>query len=237
MRKHAQAQGRAQGALYVHDHGGTLTFGGSMERLTAASAEEAAATYAEHGVAVWPGFFGPGQMAAISEAFREVVEGEAIGPVLDGNPRLQVDRRVDGSAMVRMVEPFLDLTPQLQELVDAPLRALAEKILGEPVALFEDKLNCKQSHGGSAFGWVRATPPPSSAPLAHHPPPSPGPPTTHPTREHRPPPHRCIRTAEQGWPSCLTQCRCSTRISRTGSHSPLSYSPSSCASTTPRSRM
>ena len=56
-------------------------------------------------------------MAAISDAFREVGEGEAIGPVLDGNPRLQVDRRVDGTAMVRMVEPFLDLTPRLQELV------------------------------------------------------------------------------------------------------------------------
>ena len=144
-----------------------------MEWLTAASAEEAAAIYAEHGVAVWPSFFSAAQMAAISDAFREVVEGEAIGPVLDGNPRLQVDRRVDGTAMVRMVEPFLDLTPRLQELVDAPLRSLAAQLLGEPVALFEDKLNCKQSHGGSAFGWVRATPPPPSAPLARHPPPPP----------------------------------------------------------------
>ena len=33
------------------------------------------------------------------------------------------------------------------------MQALAAEILGEPVALFEDKLNCKQSHGGSAFGW------------------------------------------------------------------------------------
>jgi len=75
------------------------------------------------------------------------------GPIVNGNPRLEIEPETyHGKLVVRKIEPIIDVVPVLKALADdVRLMAPAYQIFGEPAILFEDKLNYKPPHVGSAY--------------------------------------------------------------------------------------
>lgn len=75
------------------------------------------------------------------------------GPIVNGNPRLEIEPETHhGKLVVRKIEPVIDVVPVLKALAnDTRLIALVAQIFGEPAILFEDKLNYKPPHVGSAY--------------------------------------------------------------------------------------
>ena len=114
--------------------------------LTPAQVEQ----YDRDGFLLLPDFLDEGEVEALRRAADEVVA--RVGPLVPGNPRVQVDRLGDRVG-IRQAWPVLDLSPALARW------AREERILGlfrslfggvEPV-LFEDKLNFKHPGVGSPF--------------------------------------------------------------------------------------
>lgn len=140
------------------------TSASTLSSITASQLHEAASIYRHHGVVVLKEFFKSSEMVDIVKAFHELMNDTRLGPLLPDNPRLQLDNKKDESGpksiqqeqsrkVLRKIEPFLDLSPALDTLVRYPVQNLVAHILQEPVSLFEDKANCKQANGGSAFPW------------------------------------------------------------------------------------
>ena len=121
------------------------------QRRTAWYARDAARIFNTNGCVVIPNFFRP-DVADVRSAYTALIDEPRLGRLVPDNPRLQLDM-AGGNNVIRKVEPFLDLSPELDRLVRAPVQDLVSSLLGEPVALFEDKANCKQARGGSAFPW------------------------------------------------------------------------------------
>ena len=76
-----------------------------------------------------------------------------VSPLEPGKPRLQIEPEKDnGAYCLRMVEPLVDLSPVFAELAQDPrVIGPVQRIFGENVLLFEDKLNYKPPRTGSPY--------------------------------------------------------------------------------------
>jgi phytanoyl-CoA hydroxylase len=107
--------------------------------------------YHENGFVVTEPIFGEPDLVRLRNAADELLAKS--GPIVRENPRLEIEpETLNGELIVRKIEPIIDVVPALRALVyDRRLTAPAAQILGEPVILFEDKLNYKPPHVGSAY--------------------------------------------------------------------------------------
>ncbi|MCH8295481.1 phytanoyl-CoA dioxygenase family protein [Candidatus Poribacteria bacterium] len=109
------------------------------------------AFYDENGFLIVDPVFDEDELVALREAADELLKKS--GPIIRGNPRLEIEPEMqDGELIVRKIEPIIDVVPALYTLThDERLTTPAAQIFGEPVVLFEDKLNYKPPHVGSAY--------------------------------------------------------------------------------------
>jgi ectoine hydroxylase-related dioxygenase (phytanoyl-CoA dioxygenase family) len=109
------------------------------------------AFYEENGFVVIEPVFSEAELIALREAADQLLAQS--GPVVAENRRLQIEEEThDGKPVVRKIEPINDLVPAFAELAADPrMTAAAAQLLGEPVFLFEDKLNYKPPYIGSAY--------------------------------------------------------------------------------------
>lgn len=121
--------------------------------------EQLAATYTKQGYAVIPGVLSEAELAEFRKESDRLVALCSADP--EAHPRrLQwevdylADQERQGMAgVIRKIEPLIDLSPAFARLAEHPtIAGAAEAALGEPVVLFEDKLNLKLP-GGSGFPW------------------------------------------------------------------------------------
>ena len=106
--------------------------------------------YDRDGFFVLPGFLDEEELESLRRAADEVVS--RVGPLVPGNPRVQVDRLGD-RAGIRQAWPVIDLSPTLARWTrEERVLGLFRRLFGEeePV-LFEDKLNFKHPGVGSPF--------------------------------------------------------------------------------------
>ncbi len=129
--------------------------------------------YRESGFFVRPGALGPGDLAPLRAAVEAIHARvvEAAGRVAAAPVERIDDRRYqsllgstvkwewrEGAPEIRSMEPFLHLDARLEGLVDdVRLAGPARELLGEPLALFTDKLNFKRPRG-APFPWHQDTP-------------------------------------------------------------------------------
>jgi len=109
------------------------------------------AFYHENGFLVVEDVFAEDELAELRKAADELLTKS--GPIVRGNPRLEIEPETqDGKLVVRKIEPIIDVIPAFRTLAnDERLTAPAAQIFGEPAILFEDKLNYKPPHVGSAY--------------------------------------------------------------------------------------
>ena len=107
--------------------------------------------YHENGFVVLGPLFDEAELGSLRRAADELVEKS--GPVVVGNPRLEIEKeRLDGGMVIRKIEPVIDVVPALKDLVyDQRMTAPTAQLFGEEVILFEDKLNYKPPRIGSAY--------------------------------------------------------------------------------------
>ncbi len=107
--------------------------------------------YDRNGFVVIEPIFSAGELASLRVAADELLAKS--GPVVPDNRRLQIEpETLNGQAVVRKIEPIIDLVPALEQLVyDPRMTGPAEQLFGETVLLFEDKLNYKPPFVGSAY--------------------------------------------------------------------------------------
>jgi ectoine hydroxylase-related dioxygenase (phytanoyl-CoA dioxygenase family) len=85
----------------------------------------------------------------------ERIDGLRFQNVLGSRVKWEWEER---SPHIRSMEPFCQLDPRTQRLLDEPrLRTPARDLLGEEICPFTDKLNFKRP-GGSPFPWHQDTP-------------------------------------------------------------------------------
>jgi ectoine hydroxylase-related dioxygenase (phytanoyl-CoA dioxygenase family) len=119
-----------------HVHGGCL------------SAEQVA-EYERDGFLVLPRYLDANTVAEMDRAAVELV-GQ-VGPVIQGNPRIQVDPIGDG-LKIRQVWPVIDLSPTYARLAtDERIVGLFRSLFADTPVLFEDKVNYKYPSGGTPF--------------------------------------------------------------------------------------
>lgn len=96
--------------------------------------------------------------------------GDSVGPLEPDNPYVQLDPFENGYR-IRQLWPVTEVSPAFAELLNDPklIEPFAD-LFGEKPVLFEDKLNYKHPHGGSAFPmhqdfayWRKYTPTLASA--------------------------------------------------------------------------
>ena len=107
--------------------------------------------YQRNGFVVIEPVFNTEELAVLRLAADELLAKS--GPLVPGNRRLQIEpETLDGQAIVRKIEPIIDLVPALEQLVyDPRMIRPVEQLFGESVILFEDKLNYKPPFVGSAY--------------------------------------------------------------------------------------
>lgn len=76
-----------------------------------------------------------------------------VGPLLSGNPRVQIEPDRGEGPRIRLAEPALDISPAIAAFArSGPLPALFRDLFeGEEPVLFEDKVNYKYPRGGTQF--------------------------------------------------------------------------------------
>lgn len=119
-----------------------------MGLLTASQTAE----YRDNGFVVVPAVFTELELHRLREASTAVLAH--CGPLVPQNPRIQVEPETESWAVpvVRKIEPVIDESPVFMELANDPkMMSAAADILGEPVLLFEDKLNFKPPRIGSSY--------------------------------------------------------------------------------------
>lgn len=114
--------------------------------LTAEQIEQ----YEANGFLVLPGYFDERTVEELARAADEVVS--RVGPLVPGNPRVQVDSMGDRVG-IRQAWPVIDLSPTLARMAkeERVLRLFRSLFGGEQPVLFEDKLNYKHPGVGSLF--------------------------------------------------------------------------------------
>lgn len=114
--------------------------------------DEQVASYEENGFVVSEPVFDETELVALRAAADELLTNA--GPLVPGNHRVAIEAEtLDGKSMVRRIEPVIDLSPALAELVvDSRMTGPVARLFGEPVFLFEDKLNYKAPHVGLDYG-------------------------------------------------------------------------------------
>ena len=72
--------------------------------------------YHENGFVVLGPLFDEAELGSLRRAADELVEKS--GPVVVGNPRLEIEKeRLDGGMVIRKIEPVIDVVPALKDLV------------------------------------------------------------------------------------------------------------------------
>lgn len=106
--------------------------------------------YDADGFLVLERYFDAPDVAEFSRAADQLLT--RVGPILPGNPRIQVDE-IGGGYGVRQVWPIIDLSETFARLAqDERIVGLFRSLFdGDAPVLFEDKLNCKSPRGGSPF--------------------------------------------------------------------------------------
>lgn len=109
------------------------------------------ATYNRDGFVVIDSGFDETELESLRKASDDLIEGS--GPLDPDNPRARAEEdKVDGHAIVRKIEPIIDVVPALEALVyDPRMTGPAAQIFGEDVYLFEDKLNYKPPYVGEKY--------------------------------------------------------------------------------------
>lgn len=75
--------------------------------------------YHENGFVVLGPLFDEAELGSLRRAADELVEKS--GPVVVGNPRLEIEKeRLDGGMVIRKIEPVIDVVPALKDLVYDP---------------------------------------------------------------------------------------------------------------------
>jgi ectoine hydroxylase-related dioxygenase (phytanoyl-CoA dioxygenase family) len=105
--------------------------------------------YEQDGFLVLRDWFDQAAVQKLSQAADELLD--KVGPVVSGNPRIQVDR-IDETARVRQVYPVIDISDTFAALSrDARVLDPFRSLFNDTPVLFEDKLNYKYPSGGSPF--------------------------------------------------------------------------------------
>jgi hypothetical protein len=106
--------------------------------------------YDADGFLVLPGYFDAQAVEELTEAAGEVLA--RVGPLVRGNPRVQVDRLGD-QVGVRQAWPVIDLSETMARFAaDERVVGLFRDLFGGEVpVLFEDKLNFKHPEVGTQF--------------------------------------------------------------------------------------
>jgi ectoine hydroxylase-related dioxygenase (phytanoyl-CoA dioxygenase family) len=114
--------------------------------LTAAQREQ----YERDGFLVLPGYLDKETVAALAHAAEEL--RESVGPLVKGNPRVQIDR-LGEKVGIRQAWPVIDLSPTFAALArDERIVGLFRSLFdGDTPVLFEDKLNYKHPGIGTPF--------------------------------------------------------------------------------------
>ncbi len=107
--------------------------------------------YEENGFVVVESVFSEAELVDLRAAADELLAHS--GPVVKENRRLEIEaERHNGAPVVRKIEPIIDVVPALAALATDPrMTSAAAQLFGEPVFLFENKLNYKPPHIGSAY--------------------------------------------------------------------------------------
>lgn len=105
--------------------------------------------YDRDGFIVLEDWFDEATVQTFSQAADELLEN--IGPIVYGNPRIQVDQ-IGETTRVRQVYPVIDISETFARLAqDARLLDPFRSLFNDEPVLFEDKLNYKYPSGGSPF--------------------------------------------------------------------------------------
>jgi hypothetical protein len=105
--------------------------------------------YDADGYLILPGYFDTPAVQRLSDVADALVS--RVGPLVKGNPRIQVDP-IGSGLHIRQVWPIIDLSDAFAALARDP-RVVDPMIslFNDQAVLFEDKLNYKHALGGSAF--------------------------------------------------------------------------------------
>jgi 2-aminoethylphosphonate dioxygenase len=120
-----------------------------MEQSSYGLSAEQLSQYDAEGFLALPRYLDLPTVEALREAADELVE--RVGPVVRGNPRIQVDL-IGGAPRIRQVWPIVDLHEAFAQLAQDPrIVAPMVSLFDDTPVLFEDKLNYKYGGGGTAF--------------------------------------------------------------------------------------
>lgn len=115
--------------------------------------------YARDGYVVSRSVLGPDQVEALRQEAKRVLatceaDSDRYGPRIEWElDHLAESDKTGMQGVIRKLEPVSDLSPTFAALAHEPaITAAAEGVFGEPVELFEDKLNLKLP-GGSPYPW------------------------------------------------------------------------------------
>ena len=115
--------------------------------------------YAQDGYVVSRSVLDPDRVEALRQEAKRVLavcqaDPDTYGPRIEWElDHLAESDQTGMQGVIRKLEPVSDLSPTFAELAHDPaITAAAERIFGEPVELFEDKLNLKLP-GGSPYPW------------------------------------------------------------------------------------